>query len=366
MSENPRITATTTDSLLALLDSDTNLFLLDVREPDEVKEWFIPGVHNIPLGDLDRRIGEVPSDKQLIVICAKGARALQGSQTLSDHGLSSAVLEGGMGAWASTYDQVEANFSGATVVQVRRRGKGCLSYVVGAGERAVIIDPSLNTALYQEITKSHGWTIDFIVDTHLHADHISGARQLREITGAKLYLSPHDPFTFEFEPLSDGQELRLADGVSLDVSAVSVPGHTEGSTMYKLGNSAVFTGDTLFLESVGRPDLAEQAEAFAQNLFTSLHERILPLPDDVLIFPAHYGQEVEVSHGQFVAKKLGELRSKLPALVLNEADFVSWAVSSVTDRPPNYQEIVRINAGQKVLSQEGIEMELGPNRCAIA
>ena len=366
MSENSEITATTTDSLIALLDSDPDLFLLDVREPDEVKEWFIPGVHNIPLGNLDRRIDEVPSNKQIIVICAKGARALQGAQILSDHGLSSAVLEGGMGAWASTYDQVEANISGATVIQVRRRGKGCLSYVVGAGERAVVIDPSLNTPLYQEIAKSHGWAIDYIVDTHLHADHISGARQLREITGAKLYLSPHDPFSFDFEPLADGQGLQLAEGVSLDVSAVSVPGHTEGSTMYKLGNYAVFTGDTLFLESVGRPDLAEQAEAFAHNLFTSLHERILPLPDDVLIFPAHYGQDVEVHHRQLVTKKLGELRGKLPALALNESDFVAWAVSSVKDRPPNYQEIVLINTGKKAISAEGVEMELGPNRCAVA
>lgn len=366
MSSTGVISSISTDALVPLVQSSSEYFMLDVREPDEVQEWFIPGVHNIPLGELALRVGEVPSDKKLIVICAKGARALQGAQILSDNGLSSAVLEGGMGAWASTYDQVEENFAGATVIQVRRRGKGCLSYIVGAGTSAVVIDPSLNTALYQGIAKSHGWTVTYIVDTHLHADHISGGRELRSRTGAKLLLSPHDPFSFEFDPLSDGQQLELAEGVSLDVSAVSVPGHTEGSTMYKLGNSAVFTGDTLFLESVGRPDLAEQAESFAHNLFQSLHERILPLPDEVMIFPAHFGQEVEVRSGEFVAKKLGELRHKLPALAMNEADFVAWAISSVKDRPPNYQEIVRINAGQKAVSPEGVEMELGPNRCAIA
>jgi len=360
------ISTISTDDLAPLVDGDPEYFLLDVREPDEVKEWFIPGVHNIPLGELALRVGEVPSDKQVILICAKGARALQGAQILSDNGLSSAVLEGGMGAWASTYDQVEANFAGAKVIQVRRRGKGCLSYVIGAGQSAVVIDPSLNTALYQEIALTHGWTISYIVDTHLHADHISGARQLRDVTKATLYLSPHDPFSFDFEPLSDAQQLELTSGVSLKVSAVSVPGHTEGSTMYKLGSSAVFTGDTLFLESVGRPDLAEQAESFAHNLFASLHGRILPLDDEIMVFPAHYGQEVEVRSGEFVAKKLGELRGKLPALSLSEKDFVAWAIANVKDRPPNYQEIVRINAGQSAFGPEGVEMELGPNRCAIA
>ena len=127
-------------------------------------------------------------------------------------------------------------------------------------------------------------------------------------TGAQLWLNPSDDFTFEFEPLSDGRSISLAPGVELTVSAVSVPGHTEGSTMYQLGHAAVFTGDTVFLESVGRPDLADQAESFAHSLYRSVHERVLPLGDDIMVFPAHYGAVVEVMAGQFVARTLGELR----------------------------------------------------------
>jgi glyoxylase-like metal-dependent hydrolase (beta-lactamase superfamily II)/rhodanese-related sulfurtransferase len=360
------ISSITTYELLPLLDTDACPYLLDVRDVDEVADWKIPGVHNIPLDSLERRLDEVPRDEHVVTICAKGTRALHGAEILATHGIASSVLEGGMGAWASTYDTVEGEFSGGTVVQLRRRGKGCLSYVIGAGTDCLVIDPSLELERYLEVATAHGWTITHVLDTHLHADHLSGARDLVAATGAELWLNPDDDFTFDFEALADGRRIALAPGVELTVSAVSVPGHTEGSTMYQLGDAAVFTGDTVFLESVGRPDLADQAEPFAHSLYRSVHERVLPLGDDIMVFPAHYGAVVEVTAHQFVAKSLGELRVTLPALALSEAEFVAWALANVKDRPPNYQHIVMINAGRETVSDESKELELGPNRCAVA
>jgi glyoxylase-like metal-dependent hydrolase (beta-lactamase superfamily II) len=366
MAQSELISTISTADLVPLLDSDEHLYLLDVREPDEVVEWQIPGVHNVPIGDLESRVAEIPSDAHVVAICAVGSRALEGAAILARHGLASQVLGGGMNAWASTYDSVTGDFAGATVVQVRRRGKGCLSYVIGAGSHCVVIDPSLDVSRYLDVAREHGWTLTHVLDTHLHADHLSGARALAETSGAALWLSPSDPFSFEYVPLTDGGTIALADGVELTISAVSVPGHTEGSTMYRLGEAAIFTGDTLFLESVGRPDLADQAESFAHDLYRSLHERVLTLDDDILVFPAHYGTGVPVQGGQFVARHLGELRQTLPALALSEAAFVAWAIANVKDRPPNFQQIVLINAGRQSLSSEGATLELGPNRCAIA
>jgi glyoxylase-like metal-dependent hydrolase (beta-lactamase superfamily II) len=360
------ISRITSYELLPLLDADDGPYLLDVRDVEEVADWKIPRVHNIPLDVLEERLDEVPRDERLVVICAKGTRALQGAEVLARHGIASDVLEGGMGAWASTYDLVEGDFGGGTVVQLRRRGKGCLSYVIGAGSNCVVIDPSLEIEQYLEVAATHCWTVTHVLDTHLHADHLSGARNLVATTGAHLWLNPEDDFTFEFEPLSDGRSVVLAPKVELRVSAVSVPGHTEGSTMYQLGNAAVFTGDTVFLESVGRPDLADQAEPFAHSLYRSLHERVLPLGDDIMVFPAHYGAVVEVKADAFVAKPLGELRVTLPALALSETEFVAWALANVKDRPPNYQHIVMINAGRETVNDESIQLELGPNRCAVA
>jgi glyoxylase-like metal-dependent hydrolase (beta-lactamase superfamily II)/rhodanese-related sulfurtransferase len=355
----------TGDELVVRLD-DPRLFLLDVREPDEVAEWQIPGAYNIPLGLLESRIGEVPRDKDIVLICAKGTRAQQGAEFLATRGVASRVLEGGMGAWGSTYDHVTAEFAGATVIQLRRRGKGCLSYLVGAGQHAVVIDPSRDLSQYLDLATDHGWTITHVLDTHLHADHLSGARELAAAARASLWLNPADPFRFDFEPLVDGKSIELAPGVDLVVSSVSVPGHTEGSTMYQLGQQAIFTGDTLFLESVGRPDLADEAEGYAHHLFHSLHERVLPLNDDITVFPAHFGAGVEVKSGHFVARRLGELRDSLAPLALSEDEFVLWAIANVKDRPGNYRQIVGINAGQAELDANAAELELGPNRCAIA
>ncbi|MGH3732181.1 MAG: MBL fold metallo-hydrolase [Acidimicrobiales bacterium] len=359
------ISTITGDELVGQLE-DSGLFLLDVREPDEVAEWQIPGVHNIPLGTLDSRLDEIPSEGDVVVICAKGTRAQQGAELLADHGIASRVLEGGMGSWGSTYDTVSGEFAGATVVQLRRRGKGCLSYVVGAGDRAVVIDPSRDLVHYLAVAQQNGWTITHVLDTHLHADHLSGARELAGACGAALWLNPADPFQFAFEPLEDGKSIELAPGVDLVVSSVSVPGHTEGSTMYQLGQQAIFTGDTLFLESVGRPDLADEAEGYAHHLFHSLHERVLPLDNDIMVFPAHFGVGVAVYSGRFVARRLGELRDELAPLTFDEDEFVRWAVANVKDRPGNYRQIVGINAGRADLDASASELELGPNRCAIA
>jgi glyoxylase-like metal-dependent hydrolase (beta-lactamase superfamily II)/rhodanese-related sulfurtransferase len=351
--------------LAARLD-DADLYLVDVREPDEVEAWSIPGAHNVPLGTLESSVDDIPRDKDLVVVCAKGLRALKGAQILAEHGIPSHVLEGGMGAWSSTYDHVSGEFAGATVVQIRRRGKGCLSYVIGAGERAVVIDPSLELSQYFDVAKENGWTITHVLDTHLHADHISGARELAGAASAALWLNPADSFHFDFEPLVDGKAIELMPGVDLRVSSVSVPGHTEGSTMYQLADKAIFTGDTLFLESVGRPDLADEAVDYAHHLFHSLHERVLPLNDEITVFPAHFGQGVEVHSGEFVARQLGSLRNALPALALDEKAFVAWAVANVKDRPGNYEQIVRINVGQDDIEGDAAELEAGPNRCAIA
>ena len=355
------------DSLIPRLDDDYRLMIVDVREPDEFAEWHIPGALNIPLGQLASRLDEIPSDRHVVTVCALGVRALEGAKILADAGVAPEVLSGGMAAWGQAYECVEAHIEGATVIQVRRRGKGCLSYVVGAGERAVVIDPSADIDRYIELAHRRSFTITHVFDTHLHADHLSGARDLVAATGAELLLNPADPFRFDYTALSDGLRVEISDNLHLTVAAVSAPGHTEGSTIYRLGEGALFTGDTLFLESVGRPDLAEQAEAYAHLLYRSLHNVVLPLDDSILVMPAHYGESVQVRHGELVARRLGELRATLPALAYDEETFVNWAIEHVTDRPPNYQEIVKFNAGVSERTMgDLVELELGPNRCAIA
>lgn len=127
----------------------------------------------------------------------------------------------------------------------------------------------------------------------------------------------------------------------------------------------MLTGDTLFVEGVGRPDLAERAEEFARNLHRSLREKVLTLDDDTLVLPGHYGDTVPVHPDAPVAATLGELRRTLAPLKMDEHEFVDWATSRTTERPPNYVEIVNANMGRPQLPVELLRrLEAGPNRCS--
>ncbi len=351
--------------LAKILGTDSEPFLLDVREPDEVREWSIPGAHNVPLGELSVRYTEVPRDRPVVAYCAAGGRSRQAADALDRAGYDIANLAGGIAAWGTVYDTVDVPAGTATVVQMRRRGKGCLSYVVGAGDEAFVVDPSLDTERYVKMAAERGWSITRVFDTHLHADHLSGARALAERTGATLHLNPADSFSFDFEPLVDGQRFVLGGTSEMEVSAVRTPGHTEGSTIYVVSSQVVLTGDTLFVDGVGRPDLAERAEEFARNLHRSLKERVLSLDDSTLILPAHYGGTVTVKPTEPVGATLGKLRGALPPLRMDEDEFVAWAAARATPRPPNYIEIVKANMGKSDLPMEAlVRLESGPNRCS--
>ena len=300
--------------------------------------------------------------------CApRGARSSSAAEILSRTGRKVANLVGGMVGWATTYDAVTLELDDVRVVQVRRRGKGCLSYLVGAGDQAFVVDPSVDTEMYARLADEHGWRITRVFDTHLHADHLSGARQLAEAADAYLHLNPADPFEFAYEPLGEEDRFELPGGVSFQVAAIHAPGHTRGSSIYVVADRFVLSGDTLFVDSVGRPDLAERAEEFAHNLYHSLHEKVLTLPDDAFVLPGHYGDHVVVRPDRPVGATLGELRHALAPLSYDEEEFVTWATARSAPRPPNYVEIIEANMGRSGAPLAALrQLELGPNRCSVS
>lgn len=357
----------TAKELAARLGTPREPFVLDVRQRDEVADWAIPGAVNIPLGELATRCDEVPRDTDVVVVCASGRRSAQATDLLLAGGWAPLDLIGGMAAWGNVYDTAELAVGPATVIQVRRRGKGCLSYLVGAGDEAFVIDPAIDIEHYLGAAAERGWRITDVFDTHLHADHLSGARALAQHTGATLHLNPADTFAFDYTPLADGDRHALPGGVELAVAALHTPGHTMGSTIYLIGDDAVLTGDTLFVDGVGRPDLADRAEEFARNLYHSLQERVLVLPDHSVVLPGHYSDAVTVHPGQPLGATLGELLATLEPLQLDEPHFVAWATERATPRPPNYHEIIKANMGRPQLAPDQLHrLELGPNRCSAS
>ncbi len=174
---------------------------------------------------------------------------------------------------------------------------GCLAqgayYIESKGEVA-IIDPLREVQSYIDKAEAHGATIKYIFETHFHADFVSGHVTLSEKTGAPIIYGPNANPSFNAITAKDGQEFKLGD---LTFVVLHTPGHTMESTTYLLRDKnskdhAIFTGDTLFLGDVGRPDLAQKAahmtpEELAGTLYDSLRNKIMPLADDVTVYPAH-------------------------------------------------------------------------------
>ena len=228
-----------------------------------------------------------------------------------------------------------------------------------------MIDPAQNISPYLRLAEERDLSITKIIDSHLHADHISGARDLVKETGAKLYLNPQDPYEFEFNTIEEGLKFTLNDKQLL--RAISTPGHTPGSTSFVMKNLGILTGDMLFVDGIGRPDLLNQTAVFAKDLYKSLTKKVATLPDGMFYAPAHHGK-FELDHfGKPIASDIGSFK-KDHLLKKDEESFINYAVerSKLTKEPSSYETIREVNMGSLVLSQLQInELEVGPNRCAI-
>src|SRR6266516_920579 len=192
--------------------------------------------------------------------------------TTSARGIQALSLDGGMKAWSLAWNIAEISLpsSQARVIQVRRTGKGCLSYFISVGKTAVVIDASLDPQVYLDLAHHYGWQIERVLDTHIHADHLSRSRRLAQMSGATLFLPDQTRVSFPFTPIHDGDTLEPGTAT---LTALHTPGHTPESTCYLLDQHVLLTGDTLFPTGVGRPDLAADADELerrASELYASL------------------------------------------------------------------------------------------------
>lgn len=227
-----------------------------------------------------------------------------------------------------------------------------------------MIDAALPAEVYLRLAQDRGWKITQVLETHIHADHLSRSRQLTEVTGATLLLPDQKRVSFAFRPVREGDILTLG-GVQL--TAIHTPGHTPESTCYLLDGMTLFTGDTLFLEALGRADLhASRVEVRnrARTLFRSAH-RLLLFPPETLILPSHTGKPVAFD-GKPICAPLGEVRARLGELPTSEEAFVGRVLARPPLTPPNYERIVKLNEAGLLPEGDPTELEAGANRCAIA
>jgi glyoxylase-like metal-dependent hydrolase (beta-lactamase superfamily II) len=257
--------------------------------------------------------------------------------------------------------------SPVNLFQINRVGKRCLSYVIVSNGEALAIDPARHLDWYTSLAQDQQARLIRVVDTHLHADHLSGGPEFARVLGIPYHirLDGAAGAQFPYHSLEDGARLTLGSSV-VEIIAMHTPGHTPGSTSLLVNDKYLLTGDTLFVSSIGRPDLGDKAEEWAQLLYRTLFDRIALLPDDVLILPAHYSGGAEMRHDGIVATTLGDARQKNPVFQRRtEQQFLDYVLGHLPAQPPVYEEIRRANLGLIVFDAEhAIEAELGPNQCA--
>jgi glyoxylase-like metal-dependent hydrolase (beta-lactamase superfamily II)/rhodanese-related sulfurtransferase len=347
--------------------------ILDVRPAAERAEWAIPGsLHydayaRLKADDPAALDGlTLPTDAPVVTVCAAGRMSLKAAALLRQRGIDAVSLAGGMQSWSLAWNTADVELTGspARVVQVRRAGKGCLSYVVGCGDQALVLDPALDPDVYLDLAHERGWTIAQVLDTHVHADHLSRARALAERAGATLRLPEQRRVTYPFNPLRDGDVLLFCEA---RVAAVATPGHTGESMSFLLDGRALFTGDTLFLASVGRPDLeasADEARERARLVFRSL-QRLFTLPPETVILPGHTSEPIAFD-GRALGATLGEVRERIQLPLDDEAAFVDAILARIPPTPPNHQRIVELNEAGLLPAGDLTELEAGANRCAVS
>jgi glyoxylase-like metal-dependent hydrolase (beta-lactamase superfamily II) len=364
------------------IESGEPVTILDVRAESEFDAWHIDGenvtVANVPYYDFLEGVDEdllsrVPEGDPVIAICAKGGASEYVAGLLIQEGVDAVNLAEGMNGWASVYDAVELDVEGpGTVVQFQRPSSGCLSYLVVEGGEAAVVDPlRAFTDRYVAAADGYDATVEHVLDTHIHADHVSGVRDLARETGATAHVPEPSvargvEYGVSYEPIADGDVVDVGEAT---IEAVHTPGHTSGMTSYLVDDQVLCTGDGLFVESVARPDLekgADGAPDAAAQLYDTLQE-LLELPDDTLVAPGHFSDAATPAADGSYTARLADLRDSMAALHMERDEFVEFILSDMPPRPANHEEIIAINLGQQDADDdEAFELELGPNNCAAS
>ncbi|MCR6097149.1 MBL fold metallo-hydrolase [Salipaludibacillus agaradhaerens] len=355
-----------------------NLFILDVRNETDFTDWKIEGENiqhlNVPYFNLidgvEAIMDKLPKDEQVLVVCAKEGSSVMVAEMINAEGVDAAYLQGGMKSWSEHLEPIKVGDlkDGGEMYQFVRIGKGCLSYMVVSNGEAAVIDSTRMTNVYTDFARDLGVKVTHVFDTHLHADHISGGRIIAEETGAQYWLPPKDAdeVTYEYNALEDGNNVTIGH-TTINIHPLYTPGHTIGSTSFVIDDTYLLTGDILFIDSIGRPDLAGLAEDWVGDLRETLYKRYKELSDDLIVLPAHFMIMDELNDDGSVGAKLGSLFVQNHGLnIEDEEEFKKMVTENLPPQPNAYQEIRETNMGKISPDEEKQrEMEIGPNRCAV-
>ena len=355
--------------------------LLDVRVEEEFDRFkvegpFLSDMVNVPYVEFveheEESVAKVPVAEKVRIVCAKEGSARYVGEIMQNHGFKDVrYLEGGIKTWGNMLiPQLVASDNNYQLYQFIRPGKASCSYGLISDDEMVLFDPSRNVNFYQGFAKRNGARIIKSFETHLQADYISGSKQITADNNAHILGHENDfkDATFKYQKIVDDQVYAFSKG-GPQIKALHMPGHTPGSTSYLIDDKYLITGDTVFILSIGRPDLGGKAEEWSKLLYHTLKTKIAALDDGLVILPGHYMDWSEVNPSQMFSDTLGNIKNKNSRIysISSERAFIEFIKDNMRPQPEVYAEIRKVNAG--LLEVDEVEqeiMDLGKNECAAS
>ena len=370
----------TPENLFSSLSNKDDFLLLDVRNKNDFSRFQIEGpfevdILNIPYFDFlekeDKYLSKVSRQKPVKIVCAKEGSAQYVAELLTGDGFDDvSILKGGINTWGNMLVPTRINEKSDKykLYQFIRPGKASCSYAIIYSGEIVLIDPSRNIHFYKEFAEEQNGKISRVFETHLQADYISGSRLIASEVGAEVFVHPNDfkNAVFSFKKMEDGHRIRIGkDGP--EIRAIHTPGHTLGSVSYIVDNSYLISGDTVFINSVGRPDLGGKVSEWSKILYNTLTQKIQYLDENMFLLPGHFTNWTEANKNLQFSEKLGNVKKNNPNIFAIESPelFSQFIEDNMKKQPEIYEKIRKINTGLiDVMEEEADQIDLGKNECA--
>ncbi len=363
--------------LFQWLTDKEDILVLDVRNEKDFSRFQVESPYpfdmlNISYYDFmeleDASVTKVPRERAVRIICAKEGSAKYVGEILIQHGFKDVgYLTGGIKTWGNLLiPKVIHKSETYSLYQFIRPGKAACSYGLCSGTEMMLFDPSRNVDFYINFAKNNNCTIIKTFETHLQADYISGSRQIAEQTGADFFGGiDFDGTKAGHKAVADNEIHTFSQG-GPEVKVLCTPEHTPGSLCFIIDNSHMVSGDTVFIRSIGRPDLGGQVDQWAGLLFKTI-QKVAKLDGKLIVLPGHYMDWNEADENltfqlplALVTKRNQEVFS-----ITEEKDFIQYIKANMRTQPPEYALIRLANANEEqydLAKQE--ELDLGKNECA--
>jgi len=370
------------DDLFSFLTQKEDMIVLDVRNEEDFGRFSVEGpfpfdMVNVPYFDFmeeeDASVAKVSHDKPVKVVCAKEGSAQYVGEILMNHGFKDvAFLTGGIKTWGNmlTPKRINPGSDDYALYQFIRPAKASCNYGLLYKGEMVNFDPSRNYDFYHSFADSQNVKIVRTFETHLQADYISGSKKIADVTGAEIMANVGDfkDASFQYSGVKDGESYSVG-GDGPEIKVLHSPGHTPGSTSYIIDDKYFITGDTVFILSVGRPDLGGKAEEWSVMLFDTLTNKVQNLDKKLKVLPGHFMEWNEANDSLLFVENLGEVIHRNAGVfkIATPENFTQYIKDNMRKSPEIYGEIRKVNVGWlDVDMNEADIMDLGKNECAAA